>query len=68
MWAVLRRAIAAIRFLARDERIPRPLRWVAGVSLLPLPGPLDEVVLVLIAPVFLILYRDRMREAWSRSI
>jgi hypothetical protein len=67
MWAVLRRAIAAIRLLAHDERIPRPLRWGAGIGLLPIPGPLDEVVVVLIAPVFLTLYRDRMREAWSRS-
>lgn len=61
------RTIRAMRLLARDDRIPKPLRWLAGIGLLPIPGPVDEAVLVLIAPVFLLLYRDPMREAWGRS-
>jgi hypothetical protein len=52
-----------MKTLARDTRIPKPLRWAAGVGLLPLPGPADEILLVLIAPVFL-LYRKPLREAW----
>jgi hypothetical protein len=62
----LLRLIRAIRILARDERIPQPLRWVAGIALLPIPGPVDEILLILIAPVFL-LYREALREAWSRA-
>jgi hypothetical protein len=50
--------------LAHDRRIPRPLRWIAGLALLPIPGPFDEAVLLLIAPAFLIFYRRPMREAW----
>ena len=63
----LGRTIRAIRHLARDERIPKSLRWVAGIGLLPIPGPFDEAVLVLIAPVFFTFYRGPMREAWARA-
>ena len=66
-WVFFFRTIGAVRLLARDERIPKPLRWVAGVGLLPIPGPLDEAVLVLIAPIFAIFYREPLREAWSRA-
>ena len=45
------RTIRAMRLLARDSRIPKPLRWIAGIGLLPIPGPFDEALLVLIAPV-----------------
>jgi hypothetical protein len=60
------RLIGAVRLLARDERIPKPMRWVAGVALLPIPGPVDEVVLVLVAPLFATLYRESMRDAWRQ--
>jgi hypothetical protein len=61
------RLIGAMRLLARDERIPGPLRWVAGIALLPIPGPLDEVVLVLVAPLFFTRYREPARDAWERA-
>jgi hypothetical protein len=53
-----------MKVLARDGRIPKPLRWLAGLALLPIPGPLDEAILLLIAPVFVAFYRAPMREAW----
>ena len=58
------RAIRATRALVRDERIPRPLRWLAGIAFLPVPGPFDEAVLIFLAPVFAVFYRQPMREAW----
>jgi hypothetical protein len=64
---VFTRTIRAMRYLARDGRIPKPLRWLAGIGLLPIPGPLDEAVLVVLAPVFLALYREPMREAWEKA-
>ena len=66
-WAFILRTLAAVRLLARDQRIPRPLRWLAGLGLLPIPGPFDELILLLVAPVFFIFYRRPMREAWERA-
>jgi hypothetical protein len=66
--AWLRRLLRAMKLVARDERIPRPLRWIAGLALLPIPGPVDEVILVLIAPVFLVFYRGPLREAWNQPL
>ena len=31
-WTLLLTTVAAIRLLARDERIPRPLRWLGQIS------------------------------------
>ena len=56
-----------MKLVARDECIPRPLRWIAGLSLLPIPGPVDEAVLILVAPLFLLLYRERVRDAWRQA-
>jgi hypothetical protein len=67
MPAFVVRTVRSVKLLARDKRIPRPLRWLAGIGLLPIPGPFDEALLVLVAPVFLIFYRGPMREAWGRA-
>jgi len=40
---------------------------VAGLALLPISGPVDEIILLLIAPVFSLVYRGPMREAWERA-
>ncbi len=64
MRAFIARTIGAMRLLARDSRVPKPLRWIAAIGLLPIPGPVDEAVLFLVAPVFLIFYREPMRDAW----
>ena len=56
-----------MRLAAKDERIPRWLRLVAGFGLLPIPGPVDEAVLLLIAPVFYGFYRAPLAEAWARA-
>jgi hypothetical protein len=62
-----KRAIRAVRLLARDGGIPRPLRWLAVVGLLPIPGPVDEAVLLLVALLLWAFYRERVTEAWQAS-
>jgi hypothetical protein len=63
---ILRRAIRAVAVLARDGRLPRPLRWLAVAGLAPIPGPLDEAVLLLVAVILLAFYRPVLVEAWGR--
>jgi hypothetical protein len=59
--------IRAVKLLARDDKIPRPLRWLAVLGLLPVPGPFDEAVLVLVGGLLWLFYRDRMRAAWRAA-
>jgi len=61
------RAIRAARLVSRDRRIPRPLRALAAIALLPIPGPVDEAVLLLVAPWLAIFHREPMREAWRAA-
>jgi hypothetical protein len=65
--ALLARTIRAAKLLARDRRVPRPLRWGAAIGLLPIPGPFDEAVLLVIAPLFWIFCREPLRDAWSMA-
>jgi hypothetical protein len=57
-----------MKLLARDVRVPKPLRWIAAIGLLPIPGPVDEAVLLLIAPIFVLFYREPMRDAWRQAV
>ena len=67
MRGFLSRAIRAVKILARDRKIPRSLRWLAVFGLLPIPGPLDEGVLLIVAGLLAAFYPDRMREAWRAA-
>jgi hypothetical protein len=58
------RTILAVKILARDGRIPRRLRAAAAVGLLPIPGPLDEALLLAVGALLWLFYRQRLAEAW----
>jgi hypothetical protein len=62
-----RRTLAAVRLLARDGGLPRWLRGLAAVGLAPIPGPFDEAVLVVVAAILWLGYRDRLRAAWREA-
>ena len=51
----------------RLSRIPRPLRWIAAVGLLPIPGPFDEAILVLVAVPLALFYRRTLADAWRQA-
>ena len=62
-----RRVLRAVRLAASDPRIPRPLRWLAGLGLLPIPGPFDEILLLLVAVPLVLFYRRPLADAWRRA-
>jgi hypothetical protein len=37
------------------------------LGLLPVPGPFDEVVLLLVGAILWVFYRDQISEAWQRA-
>ena len=65
--ALAGRTIRAVRIVVREERIPRPLRWLAAIGLLPIPGPFDEALLLLVALILFVFYRPPLRDAWRRA-
>ena len=56
-----------MKLVVRDGRIPRPLRWGGALGLLPVPGPFDEAVLLLVGGILWVFYRDQLNEAWKRA-
>jgi hypothetical protein len=60
----VRRLLRAVRIAARDDRIPKPIRVVAGFGLLPIPGPIDEIALLLAAVPLAVFYRRPLADAW----
>lgn len=56
-----------MKLLARDGRIPRPLRGLVAFGLLPIPGPLDEAALLAVGVLLLAFYREPLRDAWQRA-
>jgi hypothetical protein len=60
----VKRIARAVRILARDGGLPRWLRGLAAIGLAPLPGPFDEVVLLVVATILWLGYRERLRTAW----
>ena len=67
MRAFIVRAARAVKIVIRDGRVPRPLRWGGAFGLLPIPGPFDEIVLLLVGSVLWLFYRDQLTEAWQRA-
>lgn len=63
----MKRLLRAVKLLARDGRIPRPLRGLVAFGLLPIPGPVDELVLLLVGVVLWLFYRRTLTEAWAAS-
>jgi hypothetical protein len=62
--AFLRRTVRAVRLLARDRKLPRWLRGLAALGIAPIPGPVDEAVLLVVAAILWIGYRERLLAAW----
>ena len=59
----LRRLLRAVKSLARDPRIPRPVRWILVASLLPVPGPFDEAIGLIALGIIFVFWRPVLRDA-----
>jgi hypothetical protein len=64
---LLRHTVSAVRLLVRDGSLPRWLRALAALGLAPIPGPVDEAVLLVVAAILWFGYRERLRAAWEIS-
>jgi hypothetical protein len=62
-----KRLVRAVRLLSRDGGLPRWLRGLAAIGLAPIPGPFDEVVLLIVGAILWLVYRERLRAAWRDS-
>jgi hypothetical protein len=65
--AFVKRTARAVRIVVGHEGIPRPIRWLAAFGLLPIPGPFDEAVLLVVALILFLFYRQELRRAWSEA-
>jgi hypothetical protein len=65
--AFFRRTVRAVRVLAKDDALPRWLRALAVIGIAPIPGPFDEAVLLVVAAILWLGYRDRLRTAWRNA-
>jgi len=63
----VKRTVRTVRLLARDGGLPRWLRGLAAIGLAPIPGPFDEVVLLVVAAILWLGYRERLRAAWHTA-
>jgi hypothetical protein len=60
----VKRTVRAVKLLLRDGGLPRWLRGLAAIGVAPIPGPFDELVLLVVAVGLWLGYRDRLRAAW----
>ena len=67
MLRFVKRTLRAVRIAATDSRIPRAFRWLAALGLAPIPGPIDEVVLLIVAVPLGLFYRTPLVEAWHQA-
>jgi hypothetical protein len=63
----VKRSGRAVRIVVGHGSIPRPIRWLAALGLLPIPGPFDEAVLLVVGAILGVFYRDQLREAWKQA-
>ena len=61
------RTLRAVKIVVRDGRIPKPLRWGGAFGALPIPGPFDEAVLLLVGGILWLFYRHQLTEAWQQA-
>ncbi len=65
--AAMKDGARLIRALASDRRIPRPVRWLLMMALLPIPGPFEEIAGGLALGIIAVRYRTVLAEHRDRG-
>lgn len=55
------------RRLATHPLTPRWVRWLAVAALLPIPGPVDEIIAVILLILLTTFKRDLLRLVWNET-
>jgi hypothetical protein len=63
----LARLFRLAKSLASDPRIPRPVRWLIVLGLMPVPGPFDEIVLALALLALAVVRPGIFKALWRAS-
>ena len=63
----LQRLLRLVKLLARDSRIPYPIRVLILAGLLPVPGPFDEIVLVGALALLSLIRPGLIRTLWLET-
>lgn len=59
--------LRTLKQLVRDPRIPRPIRWLLVIGLLPIPGPFDEAVLLVALGLVAVFCRPVYRQVKAEA-
>ena len=62
---LLRDGTRLFRRLLADPRVPRPVRWLLAIAVLPIPGPVDEIAGGVAIALLLRRNRAVIREHWA---
>jgi hypothetical protein len=61
----MKKLLRVTKIVINDNRIPKWLKACAGFAILPIPGPIDEIVLIFCAVVLSVFFRPVLKEAWN---
>lgn len=53
------------RALLKHPSIPRPVRWLLILALIPIPGPIDEIAAVLVLLILVAFHRQLLVKTWQ---
>lgn len=63
----LRCGMHIAKALARDERLPRHLRLMLAFGILPIPGPVDDLILIIAGVLIMTRHRATFRAIIAES-